>query len=283
MAKKSYAFFGEEKRGIFYWITATFFVLIWLLPIFASVLTSFKTLAEINSGKYWSLPEKFSFQNFFEAYTSGKFSSYLLNSIVITVPSVVLILFFSSLGGFALSKMNFKYSKLITLIFVAGMLLPFQILLIPVFYLSSHVLHIYDTRFGVILFHVAFQLGFGTFFMKNFIQTLPHGIIEAARLDGCSEFKIFTSIVFPLTTPAIAALSTLLFTWIWNDYLWSLILLQSDSLKPITAGLQNLNGQWVASIHLQNAGALLAALPPLALFLFLQKHFVNGLTLGSGK
>jgi multiple sugar transport system permease protein len=278
-----YAKFGEAQRGFFFWMCATLFVLVWLLPIFASVLTSFKTLTEINQGKYWTWPETFSFHNYYEAFVLGGFSKYFWNSILITAPSVVGILFLSALGGYALSKINFRFSQAITLVFVGGMLLPFQILLIPVFYLSNHFLHIYDTHAGLILFHVAFQLGFGSFFMKNFMSGIPTGIVEAARLDGCSEWTIFLRIVLPLTIPAMAALATLLFTWIWNDYLWALILIQSDDLKPITSGLQNLKGQWVASVQLQSAGAVLAALPPVLMFAFLQKHFVKGLTMGSGK
>jgi multiple sugar transport system permease protein len=119
--------------------------------------------------------------------------------------------------------------------------------------------------------------------MRNFIVTLPRTIVEAARLDGCSEIRIFAQVVVPLMKPALAALSTLLFTWIWNDFLWALILIQSDELKPITFGLQNLRGQWVSSYQLQSAGALIAALPPIAIFVLLQKHFIKGLTMGASK
>ncbi len=117
--------------------------------------------------------------------------------------------------------------------------------------------------------------------MKNYMSSIPDSMIEAARIDGCSESKIFFKIVLPVMLPAITALSTLLFTWIWNDFLWALVLIQSDELKPITVALQNLKGQWVASYHLQSAGAVIAAIPPVLIFLFLQKHFIKGLTLGS--
>ena len=167
--------------------------------------------------------------------------------------------------------------------YLAGMLLPFQILIIPVFFISNNIIHTYDTYIGVILFHIAFQLGFSSFFMRNFIKTIPTSIIEAAKIDGCSNFGIFFKVILPLMRPALAALSTLLFTWIWNDYLWALVLIQSDSLKPITVALENLKGQWVASYHLQSAGAILAAIPPVLIFAFLQKHFIKGLTMGSGK
>jgi multiple sugar transport system permease protein len=272
-----------KARGPLFWFLASLLALVWVSPILASLLTSFKTLDELNRGEYWTWPNSFSFENYREAFLRGGFSTYFWNSVVITIPSVVAILFLSSLGGFALSKLKFKPSPFILMIFIAGMLLPFQILLIPVFYLSNHVLHTYDTRFGLILFHTAFQLGFSTFFMRNFVATLPTGIIEAARMDGCTEWTIYLKVVLPLMKPAMAALATLLFTWIWNDYLWALILIQSNDLKPITSGLQNLKGQWVASYHLQSAGAVIAAIPPVLIFAFLQKHFIRGLTMGSGK
>jgi multiple sugar transport system permease protein len=272
-----------KKRGVLYWIFATLLLLLWISPILASLLTSIKTLSELNQGQYWTFPETFSLRNYVEAFTVGKFSTYFVNSVLITLPSVVAVLFLSSLNGYVLAKLRFRWNSKLLLIFLGGMLLPFQILLIPVFYISNQFLHTYDTRLGVVLFHVAFQIGFSSFFMRNFIKTIPDGIIEASRIDGCSEWRIFTTIVVPLMRPALAALATLLFTWIWNDYLWSLILIQSDDLKPITSGLQNLKGQWIASYHLQSAGAVLAAIPPVFIFAFLQKHFIRGLTMGAGK
>lgn len=271
-----------ERRGWAYWMAATLLIVIWLMPLFASILTSLKSLEELNRGEYWTFPESLLFSNYLEAWNAG-FAGYFWNSVLITAPSVVLVLFFSSLNGYVLAQLNFRGRQVLTLIFVAGMLLPFQILLIPVFYLSSQILRTYDTHLGLILFHTAFQIGFGSFFMRNFILSLPRGLIEAARLDGCREWKIYVRVVLPLMKPALAALSTLLFTWIWNDYLWALILIQSDELKPITFGLQNLRGQWVSAYHLQSAGALLAAVPPVLIFVFLQKHFIRGLTMGATK
>jgi multiple sugar transport system permease protein len=273
----------ERTRGPVYWIFATLLMLVWISPILASLLTSVKTLEELNRGEYWSWPQRLAFENYWEAFVNGGFSRYFLNSLLITIPSVAAVLFLSSLGGYALAKLRFAGAGGVLLMFVGGMLLPFQILLIPVFYLSNHVLGTYDTRTGLVLFHTAFQLGFSTFFMRNFVRAIPDGIIEAARIDGCSEWRIYSRVVLPLMRPALAALATLLFTWIWNDYLWALILLQTDSLKPITAGLQNLKGQWIASYHLQSAGAVIAAIPPVLIFAFLQKHFIRGLTMGSGK
>jgi multiple sugar transport system permease protein len=272
-----------KRRGLFYWIVASLLVLLWVSPIAATLLTSVKSLDELNQGRYWTWPETLRWSNYYDAFVTGGFSRYFLNSFVITVPSVLLTLLLSSVNGYVLAKLRFWGRDAILLIFIGGMLLPFQILLIPVFYLSSHVLGTYDTRLGLVLFHASFQMGFASFFMRNFIRTLPTGLIEAARIDGCSEARIFFTTVVPLMRPALAALSTLLFTWIWNDFLWSLILLQTDALKPVTVALQNLKGQWISSYHLQSAGAIIAAVPPVLVFALLQRHFIKGLTMGSGK
>lgn len=272
-----------KKRGKLYWLFASLLTIVWLSPILATLLTSLKSLEELNQGLYWTIPETLEFGNYYEAFVTGGFSKYFLNSVIYTVPSVFFILLFSSMNGFALAKYRFKGRQSIVLMFLAGMLIPFQILLIPVFYLSNNILGTYDTFLGVILFHIAFQLGFASYFMRNFIRTIPDSVIEAARIDGCSDLKIYTSVVLPLMKPALAALSTLLFTWIWNDYLWALVLIQTDDLKPITVALDNLKGQWVASYHLQSAGSIIAAIPPVLIFAFLQKHFIKGLTMGSGK
>lgn len=268
---------------VFYWVTATLLVLLWVSPIFAALLTSLKSLSELNRGEYWTWPEVLAWGNYREAFVEGHFYKYFMNSFVIAVPSVIGVLVLSTMNGYVLAKLDFKGKNSVLRTFLGGMLLPFQILLIPVFYISSQWLHTYDTRLGVVLFHIAFQTGFGSFFMRNFIAALPDSMVEAARMDGLSEFKILTNIIAPVTKPALAALSTLLFTWIWNDFLWALILLQSDDLKPVTVALQNLKGQWLASYHLQSAGAVIAAIPPVLVFIFLQKHFIKGLTMGSEK
>ena len=136
---------------------------------------------------------------------------------------------------------------------------------------------------GVVLTHVAFQTGFCTLFMRNFIKALPFALIESARVEGVSEWQIFRHIVLPLMRPAIAALSVLIFTFIWNDYFWATVLIQGQNAMPVTAGLNALNGQWVAQWQLVSAGSIVAALPPVAMFFLMQKHFIAGLTLGATK
>ena len=168
------------------------------------------------------------------------------------------------------------------MIFVGGMLIPFQMLLIPVYRFSVDV-GIYDRFIGIILFHVAFQMGFCTFFIRNFMMTIPKDIFEAARIDGANHFTIYRSIILPLVVPALSALGILEFTWIWNDYLWALILLQSDAKKPITLGLANIQGEWISSWNIVAAASIIAAIIPIIVFLIFQKYFIEGLTMGSVK
>jgi multiple sugar transport system permease protein len=188
----------------------------------------------------------------------------------------------SCMTGFALAVYRFRSNLLVFFLFVAGNFVPFQILMVPVRDLTLS-LGMYNTWYGLALFHIAFQTGFCTLFMRNFIKALPFELIEAARVEGVSEIKIFWYVVMPLMRPAIAALSVLVFTFIWNDFFWATVLTTSASTQPITAGLSSLNGQWIAQWHLVSAGSVLAALPPVLMFFAMQKHFIAGLTLGAVK
>lgn len=255
---------------------------LWLVPIIAAVVTSLRTYDDILLNGFWSMPHVLTLENFAEAWHRGGLSHYLPNSFIITIPAMVATLFLSSLGGYALARFKFPGNRLILFIFVGGMMLPFQILLLPVFKLTD-ALHIYNTYWALIIFHTSFQLGFCTFVLRNYMRTVPGEILEAARVDGCGEFRIYRQIMMPLTLPAMGALATLVFTWVFNDFLWALILLQRDALKPVSTGLATLMGQYIMEWTVITAGSLIAAVPTVIVFLFLQRYFVAGLTLGATK
>ncbi|MFK7992541.1 MAG: carbohydrate ABC transporter permease [Granulosicoccus sp.] len=256
---------------------------IWLLPLLAIVLTSIRSGGDINAGNVFGWPSEFQFiQNYMAVFTQSKAGLYLWNSVKITVPTVIITVGLSCLTGYALSVYRFKWAVPLFFIFVAGNFVPFQILMVPVRDLSVNT-GLYNTIQGVVLFHAAFQLGFCTLFMRNFIKALPFELVESARIEGVSEFKIFWYLVMPLVKPAIAALSVLIFTFIWNDYFWATVLIQGDHALPITAGVKALNGQFVSQWHLVSAASLLAAVPPVLMFFAMQKHFIAGLTLGATK
>lgn len=257
-------------------------LIVWLLPLIGIAVTSFRPASDLAAGNYFGLPSRLAAWNYVDVFTQSPMGHYIFNSFRITIPAVIGAVALSCLTGFALATYRFRGNLLLFFIFVAGNFVPFQILMVPVRDLTLK-LGLYDTVTGLVLFHVAFQTGFCTLFMRNFIKALPFELLESARVEGVSEFRIFWYIVLPLMRPAIAALSVLIFTFVWNDYFWALVLTQGASAQPVTAGLYTLNGQWVASWQLVSAGAIIAAMPPVLMFFMMQRHFIAGLTLGATK
>jgi multiple sugar transport system permease protein len=258
-------------------------LVIWLLPLIAVAIFSIKPEADFVNGNYWGMPSSFEmFTNYGKVFFESDMPRYLLNSVFITVPTVIGAIILSSMTGFALGVYRFRGNLLIFFMFIAGNFVPFQILMVPVRDLTLN-LGLYDTKMGLVLFHVAFQTGFCTLFMRNFIRQLPYALIEAARVEGVSEWRIFVYVVLPLMKPALAALSVLIFTFIWNDYFWAIVLTQGPDSQPVTAGITSFNSQFRSAYHLMSAGSIVAALPPVAMFFLMQKHFIAGLTLGAVK
>jgi multiple sugar transport system permease protein len=257
-------------------------LVLWLFPLLGVALTSLRPASDLAQGNYFGMPSGIAWENYAYIFTQTPIGQYMLNSLWVTVPTVIGAVGLSLMTGFALAVYGFRGNILIFFMFVAGNFVPFQILMVPVRDMTLQ-LGMYDTWYGLALFHIAFQTGFCTLFMRNFIKALPFELIEAARVEGVAEWRIFWFIVLPLMRPAIAALSVLVFTFIWNDFFWATVLTQGVDSQPITAGLSSLNGQWIAQWHLVSAGSILAALPPVAMFFLMQKHFIAGLTLGAVK
>jgi multiple sugar transport system permease protein len=258
-------------------------LIIWLLPLLAVALFSIKPEADFATGNFWGMPSTFEgFNNYGRVFFDSDMPRYLLNSVLITVPTMIGAVALSALTGFALGIYRFKGNLLIFFMFIAGNFVPFQILMVPVRDLTVN-MGLYDTKTGLILFHIAFQTGFCTLFMRNFIRALPFALIEAARVEGVAEWRIFWFVVMPLMKPALAALSVLIFTFIWNDYFWAIVLTQGPDSQPVTAGITSFNSQFRAAYHLMSAGSIVAALPPVLMFFLMQKHFIAGLTLGAVK
>jgi multiple sugar transport system permease protein len=251
---------------------------LWLLPLAGVLLTSARSLDEINRGQFFGWPREWRLvENYAAVLTGSPLARFVVNSLLITLPAVACTVLFAAMAGFALAKHDFPGNRALLMVFVAGNLVPAQALMIPVRDLMI-ALSLYDTRLALVLFHAAFQTGFATLFMRNFIRELPDAVFDAARLEGAGELTIFRRLALPMLRPAMAALAVLVFTFVWNDFFWSLVLVQSDAIRPITSGLQALRGMYQASWNLMCAAAILAALPPVAMFFVLQKHLVAGLT-----
>ena len=258
-------------------------LLIWLLPMIAVLVTSVRSSDELSEGNYWGWPKHFAmWDNYRDALTTSPMLHYFWNSVLITVPAVVGSIALASMAGFALAIYRFRGNSTLFAAFVAGNFVPVQVLMIPVRDLSLK-LGLFNTVGALILFHVSFQTGFCALFLRNFIKQLPFELIEAARIEGANEWTVFFRIVLPLIRPALAALAILVFTFVWNDYFWALCLTTGDEAAPITVGVAALKGQWTTAWNLVSAGSILAALPSVAMFFAMQKHFVAGLTFGATK
>jgi multiple sugar transport system permease protein len=206
---------------------------------------------------------------------------------------VIVTLLLASWVAFAVSRFSWRFNLLVLLIFTAGNLLPPQVIIVPLFklYTAFHGIPaplsdnelLYNQFFGIFLINVVFQLGFCIFVLSNYMKTLSKELVEAALVDGASVLRIWGAVIMPLCRPALAALATLEFTFIYNDFFWALILLKDGNRRPITSALNNLQGEFFTDINVLAAGALLAAIPTILVFLALQKQFISGLSLGSTK
>lgn len=265
---------------------------IWLFPLLYALYTSLRPYADTARLGYVSVGGAYNLDNFVQAFTTGNLSSYFLNTLIVVVPAVFLTLLLASMAAFVLSRYSWKFNLLFLMIFTAGNLLPQQVIITPLFRmflllplppgLSDNGLW-YDQYFGVIAIHIAFQLGFCTFVLSNYMKTLPQEMMEAAVVDGASVFQIYRKVIMPLVRPAFAALVVLETTWIYNDFFWALILMKSGERMPITSALNSLKGNFFVDNNLIAAGAIIVALPTMIVFFVAQKQFISGLTLGSTK
>ena len=255
-----------------------------ILPVYGIIVTSLKSVADVSTGGYWNLPPHPTLDNYLRVLDpeGGNLILFLWNSIKLTVPASFISISLGILAGYGLAKYRFPGNGALFVFLVAGMFLPPQIALIPVFRMMNQ-LGMYDTLWSVILIHSGFGIPICTLVMRNFFQTVPDALREAAFIDGASEYQIFAIIMLPLTLPALAVLATLQFTWIWNDFLWPFILTQHESSRTIMVGIMNLTGQYTVDWGGQAAASLVGSLPTLLIFIFFQRYFIRGLTLGAVK
>jgi multiple sugar transport system permease protein len=254
--------------------------LLFFVPILGTFLTSLRTVADISQNGAWSVPEGISLDAYAEAFP--RLAPHFRASVITTIPAVIIACALGSLAAYAISQFRFRGRHAVFLALLAGGFVPIHVQLIPVFRMLSEA-GLYDTYLGLILVHVMRHLGIAVLIMTNFFNAVPRDLRNAARIDGAGELQIFWRIYLPLTRPALAALSIFLFTWIWNDLLWGLVLTHSADKKPVTVGILSFQGEYEAQWPVVAAGSLLATLPTIAIFLLFQRHFIKGLTMGSVK
>lgn len=268
---------------------------LWLIPMVAAFYASFRYFeSDSNVNGVFSLPETLTLDNYREAWNVGEIPRHFWNTMFVTIPSLVLILFLSSMVAFACSRFTWRFNIFFLVLFTAGNLMPQQVIFQPLFQIYKNVPwpdllsdtntgNLLGTKVAVIFIHVAFQTGFCTFVLSNYMKTIPRELGEAALVDGASVPRQYFQIILPLCRPAFAALATLEFTWLYNDFFWGNVLLNQGIEKPITSSIAVLNGQYASDYNLIAAASMMIALPTLAVYLALQKQFISGLTLGANK
>lgn len=265
---------------------------IWLFPLLWGVYTSLRPYSETLRRGYVSLPSVLNVDNFVNAWNQARLPLFYLNTLIVVVPAVIVTLLLASMVAFAVSRFSWRFNLLVLMLFTAGNLLPPQVIIVPLYRLylllpipaplSDNGL-LYDQYLGIIAIHVAFQTGFCTFVLANYMKTISKELTEAALVDGAPVWAIYWRVILPLCRPALAALATLQFTWVYNDFFWALLLMKTGDKRPITSALNNLQGQFFTNNNQLAAGALLVAVPTIIVFIVLQRQFIRGLTLGSTK
>lgn len=269
------------------WPVTIFVVLVilaalFLTPTLGVLLSSIKTTRSIALGDLWSLPDSLYLGNYIEVLSNPSVHRYFLNTLIVTVPATIASTGLGVLAGYVFAKLPFRGSNLLFLVVIAGMFFPPQVILVPLFRLFN-ALGMIDTLWPIFFVHTALGIPICTLLMRNFFATVPNALREAAILEGANEWKVLTRVALPLSLPALAVLATLQFTWIWNDFLWPLIFTQSDEMRTIMLGIVNLRGQYTVAWGVQGALSLVASLPTILIFLFFQRYFIKGMTMGAVK
>lgn len=266
--------------------------IVWLIPVVWAVFTSFRPYSDTAEHGYVSIPSSLSLTNYRAAWTQADLPHYFFNTMIVAVPAIFLILLLASSVAFVISRLSYWFNVPLLIFFMAANLLPQQVILTPLYNLYLHMPLptwlsdsglFYDSYIGIIAINVAFQTGFCTFVLANYMKTIPGTLNEAARVDGAGIARQFFGIILPLCRPALAALAVLEFTFIYNDFLWPIVLMKSGSKQPITAALNSLQGIYFTNNNLIAAASVLVVIPTLLVFALLQRQFISGLTLGASK
>jgi len=276
---KAFSLSNLWTRGAIYLVLIAF-ALYFLMPIYVLVTTSLKPYVDVSVDRMWELPRGIYFDSFAVAWS--KVSPNFINSVWITVPSAIISSFIGSINGYIFSKWRFKGSNTIFLLFLVGMFLPYQGVLIPLV-LTLRAFGLYGKLAGLIFIHCVFGIPITALMFRSYYTGVPDELVDAAKIDGCGFFSIYRYILLPIAAPAFAVVLLWQFTSIWNDFIIGLIVLSNPLLSPVTVAVQNLAGSFTTEWNVQMAGALIAALPTIIVYLALGKLFMRGLLAGSVK
>jgi len=261
---------------------------IYLLPIYVLLITGLKSFEEINLYRMWDLPAAFSLETFARAWLGSEsqgfrgLSNNFWNSVRLTVPATLLSALLGSINGYVLSKWKFRGADGLFMLLLFGMFIPYQSILIPLVQ-ALRSIGLYGSIAGLIFAHVVYGIPITTLIFRNYYATVPGELVEAAKIDGAGIFGIYRSVMLPVSMPAFAVVMIWQFTSIWNDFLFGVIITPRPAVQPITVALNNLAGSYIVEWNVQMAGALLAALPTMLVYILLGRYFMRGLLAGSLK
>ncbi len=266
------------KKTAFY-VFLVILALVYLVPMYMALITSLKEPSEINLLTSWKLPEKINTASYVQAF--GLLKNNVANSLILAVSATVISAFVGSINGYVFSKNKFRGSEIIFTLLLFGMFIPYQIILIPLFQVLKRI-GLYGSLGGLVLAHVIYGIPIVTLLFRNFYDQIPGSIMESGRLDGAGYFGLYLRLILPLSIPGFVVVGIWQFTQIWNEFLWG-ITLTKPAANPITVGLSQLAGGQAVSWNIPMAGAFMAALPVLLIYIFLGKYFIKGLLSGSVK
>ena len=254
------------------------FALFYLMPIYVLLVTGLKSFTEVGLERMWDPPSGLHFDSFRDAYDA--LSRNLGNSFKLVIPATIISCFVGSINGYVLSKWRFRGSDVLFFVLLFGMFIPYQSVLIPLVKTLQR-MELYGTIPGLILVHVVYGIPITTLIFRNYYAAIPTELVDAAKIDGASIFGIYTRILVPLSLPGFVVVAIWQFTSIWNDFLFAATVTSNPNTQPVTVALNNLAGSYIVEWNVQMAGALIAALPTLVLYILLGRFFMRGLMAGA--
>ncbi|MDY7042080.1 MAG: carbohydrate ABC transporter permease [Chloroflexota bacterium] len=269
------------------------FAVFYLMPVYVLLVTGLKSFAEVNLYRMWDLPSGLHLDSYTKAWFGSQAEGFrglnvnFMNSVYLTIPATIISAMWGSINGYILSKWKFRGSDLLFPLILFGMFIPYQSILIPLVQTLQRInifgIRLYGSIPGLILAHVIYGIPITTLIFRNYYANVPTELVEAARIDGANIFGVYRHVLFPLSLPGFVVVMIWQFTSIWNDFLFAVTITSNPATQPITVGLNNLAGSYIVEWNVQMAGALIAALPTLLVYIFLGRFFVRGLMAGSLK
>jgi glucose/mannose transport system permease protein len=269
----------KNRRKAWIYIPLLFMAFFYLMPVYVMVITGLKSFSEVNLATMWNLPASINFDNFAEAF--GKLAPNFANTLLLVLPVTIISCLLGSINGYVLSKWKFPGADIVFPVLLFGMFIPYQSILIPLVQFMQTI-GLYGGIPGLILVHVIYGIPITTLTFRNYFAQIPNEMVEAATIDGAGLLRIYRSIFLPLSIPAFVVVAIWQFTQSWNDFLFAVALTRNESY-PVTVALNNLAGSMVVAWNVQMAGAFLAALPTLLIYIVLGRYFLRGLMAGALK